>query len=160
MVEPAKIKVNKSETFVQKARIVHGERYDYTEVVYVNNETAIWITCIEHGERFLQVPKNHLRGSTGCRQCPGPGGVKRTAHGPDLVARGLAKYNNKYDYSLVGDIKTTRDNIDVICTVCQAEDADYKPFSTSFNTHLKPDSSGGCPSCAQKNKSKPRGPRK
>ena len=160
MEEPAKIRVNSTETFVQKARTVHGEKYNYDEFVYKGANVAGLITCIEHGEKFSQIAQNHLKGSTGCKQCPGPGGAKRTAHGPDLIARGLAKYNNKYDYSLVGDIKTTRDNIDVICTVCQAEDADYKPFSTSFNTHLKPDSSGGCPSCAQKNKSKPRGPRK
>ena len=50
------------ESFVQKAREVHGENtYDYSKVEYVNAKTKIIITCPEHGD-FEQTPKDHLNG--------------------------------------------------------------------------------------------------
>ena len=48
-------KANKSESltleeFIQKANLIHGNKYDYSKVVYVNNYTPITIICPEHGE--------------------------------------------------------------------------------------------------------------
>jgi len=60
-----------NETFIKKARAVHGDKYDYSKVVYVNNETMIIIICKIHGE-FLQTPKGHLKGR-GCKTCAGHG---------------------------------------------------------------------------------------
>ena len=36
--------------FIRKARLVHGEKYDYSKVVYVNNRTKVAIVCPIHGE--------------------------------------------------------------------------------------------------------------
>lgn len=55
------------EEFIQKARAVHGNKYDYSKVVYVNSRTPITIICPIHGE-FQQIANNHLQGQ-GCRQC-------------------------------------------------------------------------------------------
>jgi hypothetical protein len=46
---------------------VHGDKYDYSKVVYVRNHDKVIITCPEHGE-FLQAPSAHKRGQ-GCRKC-------------------------------------------------------------------------------------------
>ena len=54
--------------FIEKARKVHGDRYDYSKVVYKNYSTKVCIVCPEHGE-FWQVPNNHLFGA-GCPTCP------------------------------------------------------------------------------------------
>ena len=35
--------------FIFKARKVHGDKYDYSQVVYVNNKTNVTVICPEHG---------------------------------------------------------------------------------------------------------------
>lgn len=56
-----------TEEFIKKAREVHGDRYDYSKVEYVNSKEKVTIICPEHGE-FMQVPSMHLRGH-GCAKC-------------------------------------------------------------------------------------------
>ena len=56
-----------SKEFIEKAKKVHGNTYDYSKVDYVNNRIKIFITCQYHGD-FKQIPKDHLRGK-GCKQC-------------------------------------------------------------------------------------------
>lgn len=56
-----------SDDFIEKARKLHGDKYDYGQVKYVNAKTPIVITCRKHGE-FLQTPSNHLVGC-GCPHC-------------------------------------------------------------------------------------------
>lgn len=53
--------------FIEKARKIHGDKYDYSKVEYVNSETKVCIICPEHGE-FWQKPARHLMGQ-GCPNC-------------------------------------------------------------------------------------------
>lgn len=55
------------EVFIDRAKQVHGNKYDYSNVDYVNNRTKVCIICPIHGE-FWQAPDDHL-GSKGCRKC-------------------------------------------------------------------------------------------
>ena len=57
----------KKEDFIQKAKEIHGDKYEYSKVEYVNNRTKVCIICPEHGE-FYQTPSNHLKGQ-GCPIC-------------------------------------------------------------------------------------------
>lgn len=57
-----------TEEFITRAREVHGDRYDYSLVKYVNNSTSVKIICPEHG-MFEQAPNNHTSMKTGCPQC-------------------------------------------------------------------------------------------
>lgn len=45
--------------FIEKAREIHGNKYDYSKVDYVNNRTKVCIICPEHG-KFWQTPAHHL----------------------------------------------------------------------------------------------------
>lgn len=56
-----------TESFIQKARAVHGDRYAYPGVKYVDNTTKVPITCPKHGV-FFQEPQNHLN-AHGCPRC-------------------------------------------------------------------------------------------
>ena len=56
-----------TQEFIKKAEEVHGNKYDYSKVEYVNCNTPICIICPIHGE-FWQKPHNHLTGS-GCILC-------------------------------------------------------------------------------------------
>lgn len=53
--------------FIKKANIIHGNKYDYSKVNYVNNSTPVEIICSQHGP-FKQIPHNHLQGK-GCPKC-------------------------------------------------------------------------------------------
>ena len=55
------------EEFIKLAKQVHGNKYDYSKVNYVNCKTKVCIICPEHGE-FWQTPDDHLRGK-GCPNC-------------------------------------------------------------------------------------------
>lgn len=53
--------------FIKKANIIHGNKYDYSKVNYINNSTPVEIICSQHGP-FKQIPHNHLQGK-GCPKC-------------------------------------------------------------------------------------------
>ena len=54
--------------FIKRAREVHGDKYDYSKVEYVNNKTKICIICPKHGE-FWQTPEMHINEKNGCPFC-------------------------------------------------------------------------------------------
>lgn len=56
-----------TEQFIEKAKNVHGDKYDYSKSTYINSTTKLKIVCPTHGE-FLQLPANHLS-TNGCYKC-------------------------------------------------------------------------------------------
>jgi hypothetical protein len=55
-------------TFIERAKNVHGEKYDYKKVDYKTTETKVIIICKEHGE-FLMRPRAHYADKRGCPKC-------------------------------------------------------------------------------------------
>ena len=127
------------EEFIKQAKKVHGNKYNYSETVYINNKTKVNIICPIHG-KFSQNPRAHLNGS-GCAQCQAekPGVKKYTTE--TFIEKANLFHNYKYDYS-----KTVYtgilNNIIVICPI-------HGEFIQTANIHLN---SGGCPKCANLNK--------
>ena len=62
----AKKKTTKA--FIREARAVHGDKYDYSRVEYVNSRTKVCIICPIHGT-FHQSPEAHIRLKQGCPKC-------------------------------------------------------------------------------------------
>lgn len=62
-----KVKSNKKE-FEEKSRNVHGNRYDYSQVDYINEKTKVNLRCEKHGV-FSMKPTNHIHGKQGCPSC-------------------------------------------------------------------------------------------
>lgn len=56
-----------TEEFIAEAIRVHGDKYDYSKVVYKGANSPVCIICARHGE-FIQRPNDHIRG-VGCRKC-------------------------------------------------------------------------------------------
>jgi len=76
-IEEAAIRNAKgTEKFVEEARKVHGNKYDYSQVVYVNNKTNVTVICPDHGP-FEVAPQDHLQGMNGCPKCCTSKGEKR-----------------------------------------------------------------------------------
>jgi len=57
-----------TETFIHKAKQLHGNLYDYSKTIYKAAIQKVIITCNTHGD-FLVTPHNHLSGKTGCPTC-------------------------------------------------------------------------------------------
>lgn len=77
------------EEWIVSARKVHGDKYDYSNVEYVNNATKVCIKCPKHGE-FWQKPIHHLQGQ-GCPKCS-------LSHLERDVMNYLDKVGIQYDY--------------------------------------------------------------
>lgn len=60
-------KESSSEEFIRKAQVIHGKRYNYSKVKYVNSRTKVCVICPIHGEFFVR-PDNHLQGCI-CKKC-------------------------------------------------------------------------------------------
>ncbi len=56
-----------TEEFIQRAKAIHGDKYDYSKVQYVNASTKVCIICPKHGE-FWQKTSHHIEGR-GCAKC-------------------------------------------------------------------------------------------
>lgn len=54
--------------FIDEANRIYGNQYNYSNTIFVNNETPITIICNVHGT-FTQTPNDHLRLKLGCPNC-------------------------------------------------------------------------------------------
>lgn len=124
------------ENFINKAKEKHKNKYDYSNVIYLNTKTKVKITCPEHGE-FEQRPNDHLNGF-GCSKCSGN---KRLTTN-EFIEKAKERHGDKYDYSLV-EYVNNKEKVKIICLI-------HGIYETKPNDHLN--SSGGCPKCHGRNK--------
>ena len=97
-----------TETFIEKAKKVHGNKFDYSKVEYTSFDKKVCIICPEHGE-FWQTPHSHLSG-TGCPKCYGR--YKPTTE--EFIERLKTIHGDTYDYSKV-EYKSTFEKVCLIC---------------------------------------------
>lgn len=74
----AGVKLLTTNEFKEKAIKLHGTKYDYSHVIYINSLTPITIICPKHG-KFLQKPTQHLkpRGCPSCKESRGELQIKQ-----------------------------------------------------------------------------------
>lgn len=108
-----KNRTHNTDTFISKAKLVHGDKYDYSKVDYVNAITKVCIICKDHGE-FWQTPNSHLRGR-GCMDCAIELRAKIHRQGRDMfISKAKAVHKGKYDYSLVVYVNNRTE----VCIIC------------------------------------------
>ena len=104
-----------TEDFIKKAKKIHGDRYDYSKVEYVNNSTPVVIVCLEHGD-FKQRPIDHFRGR-GCSKCARAAQSARQAMSQEVwIERAKRIHHNRYDYSKVKYVNN-HTPISIICPI-------------------------------------------
>ena len=86
---------NNTQTFIEKAISIHGNKYDYSVTVYVRVDTNVQIICPEHGV-FLQTPNNHIHAKRGCPKCS----ITRKLTTAEFIQRANLVHDRYYDYSL------------------------------------------------------------
>jgi len=89
-----------TELFIEKSKLIHGDKYDYSKVDYKNANTKIIISCKIHGD-FEEKPYSHLNGH-GCSMCSRINSAKkRTLTIEDFIKKSRLVHGDKYDYSKV-----------------------------------------------------------
>lgn len=128
---------NKLYDFIEKAKKVHGDKYDYSKVEYINNKTKVCIICPIHGE-FWQTPSVHINNKSNCPKCSYKNGAKsRSTTLYNFIEKAKKIHGDKYDYSKVGYIN----NKTKVCIIC--------PIHGEF--YIRPDmhlNGQGCKKCS------------
>lgn len=127
-----------TDKFIERAKAVHGERYEYSKARYVNSKTKVVITCKIHGE-FNQAPNNHLTGR-GCPECAEKSrsaSRKKRWNTEYFKRRAKDVHGSKYDYRLV---RYTKNNlkVEIVCP-------EHGSFKQAPYSHLQ---GNGCPKCS------------
>ena len=126
-----------TEEFIEKAEKVHGEKYNYSLVDYVNAKTKVKIICKAHKTIFEQTPNKHLMGR-GCPKCKADNSFIKNSKPYDQFIEECKKiHGEKYDYSLTNYINC-KNKIDILCPI-------HLNFSQKAGNHQRGD---GCPKCA------------
>lgn len=97
-------------TFIESANRVHGNRYDYSEVNYVNNHTKIVVICNIHGS-WLVRPNDHTSSRSGCPSCSK---LESRMTNSTFVISARKVHKDKYDYSFVEVVDYVTD-VGIIC---------------------------------------------
>lgn len=119
-----------NQQFIEQAKSIHGNKYIYDKVNYINNKTPVIITCPIHGD-FSQCPQSHLEGR-GCYKCA----VENSKYTKEEWIDRVSQYHNyKYDYSQVNYIDWET-KVKIICPI-------HGEFFQSPHNHTR----YGCPKC-------------
>ena len=87
-----------TEEFIEKAKLIHGNKFDYSKVEYVNTSEKVCIICPKHGE-FWQRPNDHLSGY-GCKKCATENNKKCHIFTlSEVISMAKKVHGEKYDYS-------------------------------------------------------------
>lgn len=128
------------ESFIKKAKKIHGDKYDYSKVEYVNNRTKVCIICHEkdefgneHGE-FWQDPTGHIDKKAGCPRCS-----KNHKYTTEEFLKKIPEWlKEKYDFSKFCYVRTHDKSI----LTCK----EHGDFLISPHNILK---GIGCPGCSE-----------
>ena len=120
---------------IQKFIKIHGNKYDYSKVIYLGTHIKVCIICPIHGE-FWQTPHNHLAGQ-GCVKCGYSKNSLSFKHTTEqFIQKSNQIHNNKYKYPNAV-YESAFKKLSVTCEV-------HGDFLQTPNNHLN---GQGCPLC-------------
>lgn len=124
--------------FIKNARRIHGDKYDYSDSVYVNSQVKLTICCPIHGD-FKQTPDMHINQKQGCHHCGKvSSSQKQKLTTEKFIEKAVAKHGDKYDYSLV-NYTFAAQPVKIICKI-------HGEFYQRAGNHLH---GQGCPECSK-----------
>jgi hypothetical protein len=124
-----------TQSFIERASIIHNNFYDYSLVNFKSVRDQIEIICPKHGV-FSQMAHNHLCGAT-CYKCGKESmATTRAKDREDFIIQASLIHENKYDYSKVEYVRT-HTKIIIICSK-------HGEFRQTPHNHL---TGQGCPVC-------------
>lgn len=127
-----------TEEFIEQAKTIHGDKYEYFGTQYFNSKTKVIINCPTHGE-FNQIPNSHLHGN-GCEMCAR---IKRRnallCTTEKFIEKAKKKHGDKYDYSKVVYVND-KGKVIITCPI-------HGDVKVICSNHLQ---GSGCPTCGNK----------
>ncbi|MFW6225878.1 MAG: hypothetical protein ACOC3V_02865 [bacterium] len=123
-------------SFINKSKKIHGNKYDYSLIDYKNNKTKVKIICIKHNHIFQQRPNDHLLGQ-GCILCKKDklSSLKKYTK-KIFLNKSKEIHGDKYDYSLV-KYNGIDNKVNLICP-------EHGEFKQSPKNHMN---GQGCTKC-------------
>jgi hypothetical protein len=122
------------EEFIKKSRLVHGNKYSYDKVNYINNKIPVTITCAIHGD-FEKAPNKHIVGR-GCEKCSLE---NRKIPRDEFIKRASKIHDGYYTYDNLVMGRTLKDKVLITCPI-------HGNFSQKPGSHLE---GQGCPNCSE-----------
>lgn len=126
------------EEFIRKATNIHGAKYDYSKVKYIDKSTKVIITCPIHGD-FEQSPESHLKGHN-CRKCANLIISKQRSRTPEQFLEEAKNIHPEYNYD-----KTNYINEQTLVTMTCLKHGDFEIYPNDFLHKGK-----GCQYCSGK----------
>lgn len=125
------------EEFITKSKIVHGDKYGYSQVQYKNSKTHVSILCKVHNEVFTKTPDHFLSGQ-GCPKCSQKSvtdvqrkSIEAITSEASIVHRGKYSYDNL-------EVNSMREKGLITCPV-------HGDFLQNIGNHIHKEV--GCPAC-------------
>lgn len=115
---------------IELFKLAHGDRYDYSQVVFTRVNDKVDIVCREHGV-FSQSATNHISGK-GCIKCAGRYQYKTS----EIVEKFKSIHGHTYNYNFV-DYINSDNKVKIVCNT-------HGAFDQMPHSHL---SGAGCPKC-------------
>jgi very-short-patch-repair endonuclease len=127
-----------TEEFIKRATSIHGDKYDYSKVCYINSKTKINIICARHG-KFNQTPSDHVYRKAGCPKCgtASTNSIRRMTT-DEFISRANHIHSGKYNYPKTIYLNS-RTDVNLICPT-------HGIFTQNPMHHLN---GAGCPKCSK-----------
>lgn len=123
-----------TEDFLERSHKVWGDRWDYSETIYVDSVTKVRVKCREHGTEFAMLPGNHLK-SVGCPDCQ----VNKPGSTEEFLSRAVSVWGDRWDYSNT-EYKNNHDKVTIVCR-------EHGEFTQHPRSHIK--GFVGCNKCSK-----------
>lgn len=133
--ETTRIKTSSNtEEFTKKAIKIHGDKYSYNNVDYINNEKPVEIFCKKCNKPFTQTPNSHLSQKAGCPICS----KRQKLTTEEFIKRAKEIHGDKYNYDKV-EYKNIDENVEIYCNKHKSF------FKQTPGSHIT--QKAGCPIC-------------
>lgn len=129
-------KIQTTDEFVRRSKLVHGEKYNYSKSIYVGSKIGVII--IYNEKEYIQTPTNHLSGN-----CPENLTFARKNTTSEFIEKSIKIHTTRYDYSKV-DYINTKTKVIIICKI-------HGEFNQAPRLHL---SGSGCTHCGNSKEEK------
>lgn len=127
--------------FLERAKLVHGDKYDYSKITYLYESAKITIFCKKHQIEFQQSVHKHLAGQ-GCRKCSSESnGDRYRTSLIEFIKKAKAIHGDKYNYDEI-EYKNSNTNIKINCPIHGHGDFFQTPGNHTHKTNPQ-----GCPVC-------------
>lgn len=126
-------KISKIEDIIPLINSIHGDIFDYSKSIYMNNHSKMEIECLIHNNIFCSSVDSLKRGRNGCKFCRSD---KLKYSNDEFILKCREKHLYRYDYSKV-EYSGSSSKIEIICTK-------HGSFIQTASEHL---SGSGCRKC-------------